>query len=90
MNREIYAAFFEGFFDLLDEDSLAFEVGRGDEAGLLHAVASGADDLKLDVIAGVAEGVEDVVGLPEGKLRASGAYADGVAGVVVLVAHCRT
>jgi hypothetical protein len=31
-----------------------------------------------------------VVGLPEGQLRASGAYADGVAGVVVLVAHCRT
>ena len=61
--------------------------GGRDEAGLLHAVAGGADDFELDVIAGVAEGVEDVVGLPEGELRASAADADGVAGVVVLGAH---
>jgi len=39
------------------------------------------------VVAGVAEGVEDVVGLPEGELGASGADADGVAGIVVLAAH---
>ncbi len=66
MDGEVDAAFFEGLFDLLDEDALAVEIWRRDEAGLLHAVAGGADDFQLDVVAGVAEGVEDVVRLPEG------------------------
>ncbi len=66
VDGEVDAAFFEGFFDFFDEDALAVEVRRRDEAGLLHAVAGGADDFELDVVAGVAEGVEDVVGLPEG------------------------
>ena len=66
MDGEVDAALFEGFFDLFDEDALAVEVWRRDEAGLLHAVAGGADDLEFDVVAGVAESVEDVVGLPEG------------------------
>jgi len=87
VDGEVDAAFFEGFFDFLDEDAFAVEVGRGDEAGLLHAVAGGADDFEFDVIAGVAEGVEDVVGLPEGELGASAADADGVTGVVVLATH---
>ena len=87
MDGEIDAAFFEGFFDFFDEDAFAIKVGWGDEAGLLHAVAGGADDFELDVVAGVAEGVEDVVGLPEGKLGASGADADRVLRVVVLAAH---
>ncbi len=54
MDGEVDAAFFEGFFDLLDEDAFAVEVGGWDEAGLLHAVAGGADDFELDVVAGVA------------------------------------
>jgi hypothetical protein len=87
VDGEVDAALFEGFLDLLDEDALAIEVWRRDEAGLLHAVAGGADDFKFDVVASVAEGVEDVVGLPKGELRASAADADGVAGVVVLAAH---
>jgi hypothetical protein len=87
VDGEVDAALFEGFFDFFDEDALAVEIGRRDEAGLLHAVAGGADDFEFDVVAGVAEGVEDVVGLPEGELRASAADADGVAGVVVLAAH---
>jgi hypothetical protein len=87
VDGQIDAAFFEGFFYFLDEDAFAVEVWRRDEAGLLHAIAGGADDLEFDVIAGVAEGVEDVVGLPKGKLRASAADADGVAGIVVLAAH---
>ena len=82
VDGEVDTAFFEGFFDLLDEDALAVEVGRRDEAGLLHAVACGADDLKLNVVAGVAEGIQDVVGLPEGELRAARADADGIAGIV--------
>ena len=87
VDGEVDASFFEGFFDFFDEDAFAVEVWRLDEAGLLHAVASGADDLELDVVAGVTERVEDVVGLPEGELRASAADADGVAGSVVLTAH---
>jgi hypothetical protein len=39
------------------------------------------------VIAGVAEGVEDVVGLPEGELGASAADADWITGIVVLATH---
>ena len=87
MNGEIDTAFFKGFFDFFDEDAFAVKIGRRNETGLLHAVAGGADDFELDVVAGVAEGVEDVVGLPEGKLGASGADADWVLRVVVLAAH---
>ena len=87
MNGEVDAAFFQGFLDFLDEDALAVEVGGWDEAGLLHTVAGGADDLELDVVAGVAEGVEDVVGLPERQLRASAADADWIAGIIVLGTH---
>jgi len=87
VHGEIDAAFFEGFFDFFDEDAFAVEVRRRDEAGLLHTVAGGADDLELDVVAGVAEGVEDVVGLPERQLRASAADADWIAGIIVLGTH---
>ena len=87
MNGEVDAAFFEGLFDLLDEDAFAVEVWGRDEAGLLHAVAGGADDFQLYVVAGIAEGVEDVVRLPEGELGASGAYADGIARIVVFACH---
>ena len=66
---------------------LPSRLGGRDEARLLHAVAGGADNFEFDVIAGVAEGVEDVVGLPEGELGASAADADGIARVVVLGAH---
>ena len=69
---------------------LPSRLGGRDEAGLLHAVAGGADDFDLDVVASVAEGVEDVVGLPEGELGASAADADGIAGIVVLAAHVFT
>jgi len=87
VDGEVDAALFEGFFYFFNEDAFAVEVGRRDEAGLLHAIAGGADDLEFNVIAGVAEGVEDVVGLPEGELGASAADANGVIGIVVLAAH---
>jgi hypothetical protein len=87
VNGEVDAAFFEGFFDFFDEDALAVEVWRRDEAGLLHAVASGADNLELYVVAGVAKGVEDVVSLPEGELGASATDANRAVGVAVLAAH---
>ena len=87
MHGEIDATFFEGFLDFFDEDAFAVEVRWLDEAGLLHSVAGGADDFEFDVIAGVAESVEDVVRLPEGELRASAADADGIAGTVVLGSH---
>lgn len=87
VDGEVDPAFFEGFFDFFDEDAFAVEIRRRDEAGLLHAVASGSDDLELDVIACVAKSVEDVIGLPEGKLGASGANADGILRVIVLATH---
>ena len=87
MDGEVDAAFFQGFFNFFNEDAFAVEVCGWDEAGLLHAVPGGADDLELNVIAGVAEGVEDMIGLPEGELGASAADADGTAGIVVLATH---
>jgi hypothetical protein len=87
VDGKIDASFFEGFFDFLNEDALAVEVGGRDETRLLHAVAGGADDFKLDVVAGIAEGVEDVIGLPEGELGAAAANADGIARVIVFAAH---
>jgi hypothetical protein len=87
VDSEVDAPFFESFFDFFDEDAFAVEVGRRDEAGLLHAVAGGAYDLEFDVVAGIAERIEDVIGLPEGKLGASGANADGILRVVVLATH---
>ena len=76
VDGEVDAAFGEGFFDLFDEDAFAVEPGGGDEAGLLHAVAGGADDLELGEVAAVAESVEDVVRLPESELGAARADAD--------------
>jgi hypothetical protein len=87
VDGEVDAALFEGFFDFLDEDAFAVEIGGRDEAGLLHPVAGGADDFELDAIPGGAERFEDVVSLPEGELGASAADADGVMGIVVLAAH---
>jgi hypothetical protein len=93
MHRQVDAALFEGFLDFFNEDAFTVEIGRRDEAGLLcplHAVAGGADDFDFGVIAGVAEGVEDVVGLPEGELRASAANAEGILYTIVLGAHVLT
>ena len=39
------------------------------------------------MVTGVAESVEDMVGLPEGELGASAADADWVARIIVLGAH---
>ena len=87
MDGEIDAAFFEGFLDFFNEDAFAVEIWGRDEAGLLHAVAGGANDLELGVIAGVAESVKDMVGLPEGELRASAADADRIVGIIALGTH---
>ncbi len=46
MDGEVDAAFGEGFFDLLDEDSFAVSERHGLRLGL-EAVAGGADDLDL-------------------------------------------
>ncbi|GGG85664.1 hypothetical protein GCM10011585_31940 [Edaphobacter dinghuensis] len=71
MDGEIDATFFERFLDLLDKDAFAIEVWGRDKAGLLHAIAGRANDLKLDVITSVAQGIENVIGLPERKLGAA-------------------
>ena len=78
VHGEVDAALGEGLFDLLDEDAFAVDDRGGrDEAGLLHAVAGGADDFDLGGVAGGLEGGEDVVRLPEGELRSARANADG-------------
>jgi hypothetical protein len=90
VDGEVDAAVGEGLLDLLDEDAFAvregsegglglgFGLGLGLGFGMLHAVAGGADDLDGDGVARGAEGSGDMVGLPEGELRASGADADGL------------
>jgi hypothetical protein len=50
---------------------------------LLHAVAGGADDLDFGLMAGGAEGIEDVVRLPECELGAAGADSDGATAWIV-------
>ena len=77
VNGEVDSTFFEGFLDLLNEDAFAVEVWRRNEAWLLHPVAGGADDLDLGGVAGFAQGIEDVIRLPEGELGTPAAYADG-------------
>ena len=82
MHGQVDAALRQRLFDLLDEDSLAARQRRQRgqpvrAVGLLHAVAGRADDLDLDRVAAVAKLRGDVVGLPEGELRASRADADG-------------
>ena len=90
MYGEIYSALCESLLDFFNKDAFAVEIWRRDETWLLHAVAGGANDLEFGVVAGVAEGVEDVVRLPEGKLRASAADADGILWAIVLGAHVLT
>jgi len=87
MDGEINAALFKCFFNLFYKDALSIEVGRRDKTRLLHPVAGCADDLKFHVITGIAQSIQDVVGLPEGQLGASGPDADGIAGIVMLAAH---
>ena len=92
VDGEIDAAVGEGFFDLLDEDSGAVggrPSGGGDEGGVLHAVACGADDFDFDRVAVRAELRGDVVGLPERELRAARADADGLSAHMVGYARHR-
>ena len=76
MDREVDASRGEGFFYLLDEDTFAVDAGRRLEAGILHAVAGGADDFDGDGVAMAAQEFGDVVGLPERELRAARADAN--------------
>jgi len=84
VDGEVDAADKESVFDLFDEDafglegSAVLEGGGGDEAGVLHAVADGADDLDFYRVAVAAELRGDVVGLPQGKLRAAGSNSNRV------------
>jgi hypothetical protein len=82
VDGKIDPSLFERFFYFLDEDALAVETWRWEEAGLLHPVAGGANDLEFGMVASVAECIEYVVGLPKGELRASAADADGGFGMV--------
>ena len=77
MHGEIDASGGEGFFNFLGEDSFAESAlgadhGQGDIGNL---VAGGVDDFNLDFVSARAQERGNVVGLPEGKLRAAGTNA---------------
>ena len=69
MDGKIDASGGERFFNLLDEDAFAVEAGGHDEAGLLHTVAGRANHFDLDFVSLCAQGVCNIVSLPEGELR---------------------
>ena len=77
VDGEIDATHFKRFFNFFDEDALAVKIWRRNEAGLLHAVAGGADDFDLGWMARAAQGFEDVVRLPQGELGAPAADTNG-------------
>ena len=82
VNGEIDLADGERLFYLFDKDALGIErdsvvLRRRDEAGLLHAVAGGANDLDLYGVAVRSQAIRDVIGLPERELRSPGADAYG-------------
>ena len=76
VDGEVDAPGGERFFNLLDKDAFSVETGGYLEAGLLHAVAGGADDFNFDCVALSAQGVCNVVCLPEGKLRTTRSNSD--------------
>jgi protein SCO1/2 len=82
MDGQVDATGGERVFDLLDEDARAIrrETLRRGKAGVLHAVADGADDLEFYRVAERAELRGDVVGLPERELGAARADTDGGVG----------
>jgi hypothetical protein len=87
VDGEVDAPGRQGVFDLLDEDAGAVrrETVRRRKAGLLHTVADGANDLDLNAVAKRAELRGDVVGLPEGELRAAGADTDSFESHIVRI-----
>ena len=72
MHGQVHASLGQGFFDLLGEHSFGTDLGEGD---LLQAVAGGFDDFDFDRVALSAQQDGDVVGLPEGELRAAASDA---------------
>ena len=63
----------EGIFDFLGEHALGADLG---ECDFLEAIAGGFDDLDFDFVTLDAEQFGDVIGLPEGELRAATADAE--------------
>src|SRR5208283_4580775 len=69
VHREINPPFRECLFNLLGEHALSTNFGEGN---IGNFVASGFDDLDLDLMTTFAKQRRDVVGLPESKLRSAG------------------
>lgn len=76
VDGEIDAAVCQRLFNFLDEDAFAIQTWRDDEAGVLHAVARGADDFNLYGVTTGAQLMRDVISLPESELRTTRADAD--------------
>jgi hypothetical protein len=69
----------EGFFDFLGKHSLGADLGQGDVGDF---VTGGVNDFDFDLVSTGSQQSGDVVGLPEGQLRAAGTDAE-VSGIAV-------
>src|SRR4051795_12024365 len=69
MHSKVNSAFGESLFNFLGEHALGADLP---ERNVLQPVASGTDDFNGYFVPCRAEGIRDVVGLPERKLRSSG------------------
>ena len=72
MHGEIDAPGGESFFNFFRKHAFGADLGQGDVGDL---VASSVDDFDFHFVAAAAQQRGDVVGLPEGELRAAGADA---------------
>src|SRR6185312_12906105 len=73
MNGEVDGLGGEGVLNLLCEHALGADLGKGDVEDF---VAGGFDDSDVGGVAGLAQRVGDVIGLPERELRAARADAE--------------
>jgi hypothetical protein len=72
VNGQIDTSGGEGFFDLFGKHALGANFGQGDVGDF---VAGGMNNVDFDFVSANAEQRRNVVGLPEGELRAAGADA---------------
>jgi len=76
VHGEVDAPGGESFFDLFGEHAFGADLGEGNVGDF---VSGGVDDFDFHLVSAGAEEGRDVVGLPEGKLRAARTDAKGAA-----------
>src|ERR1700677_3981682 len=72
MNRQVHAPLGESFFNLLGEHPLRSDLGKGH---LLEPVASGLDDLDLDLVPLASQQCCKRIRLPQCQLRTAASNA---------------